>query len=106
MTGYGARIYKGFIAYQAVHGRTSATAVGELVARIEGREKPYHKVTVGDWMAERSPPSLAAFMAIAQLFGGSPGWYAFGEGLAPMNIVAAHTTPVAKSATKKKRGTR
>lgn len=91
------------MAYQAVHGRTSLAAVGELLARIEGREKPYHKVTVGDWLAERSEPSLDTFKAIAQLFGGTAAWYAFGEGVPPINHVAEASSLVPKSAAKGRR---
>jgi hypothetical protein len=91
------------MAYQAVHGRTSLASVGELLARVERREKPYHKVTVGDWLAERSEPSLTTFKAIAHLFGGSAAWYAFGEGAGPINHVAEASSPVPKPAAKRRR---
>lgn len=100
--GYGDRIFAGLLSYQSVHGRTSLEVVGERVAAIEKRQKPYSKASVSDWIGERSEPSLRTFVALARLFGGMPSWYAFNFGEAPENPVAAHAAPVAPADGKKR----
>lgn len=100
--GYGDRIFAGLLSYQSVHGRTSLEAVGERVATLEKRAKPYSKAAVSDWMNERSEPSLRTFMALARLFGGMPSWYAFNFGEAPENPVATHAAAYSPQEGKKR----
>lgn len=91
------------MAYQSVHGRTSLEAVGERLAKLEGRKRRYSKATVSDWIAEKSEPRLATFVALARLFGGMPSWYAFNYGTPPANPATEALQPVAAPPVQKRR---
>lgn len=83
--GFGQRIQQGVHLYRSRHDGVGYDEIGRLVAEAEGRDKPYGKSTVSEWIAERNEPRLRTFDALAAVLGGDAYWYAWGVGDPPEN---------------------
>jgi transcriptional regulator with XRE-family HTH domain len=66
-----------FQAWKAYEGRLSQRVTQGDLAELVGEGQP----TVSDWLNGNRTPSLAQVVTIARVFGVSPGWIAFGEGV-------------------------
>lgn len=94
LDGWGERLERCLLLYQARHGRTSLERWGELIAAAEGREKPYVKGALLAWFKERAQPRLSVFEAVARLSGCDPWWIVWEVGRPPLNPSLEHFTPV------------
>lgn len=85
--GWGARIETCVLQIQALRReRLSLDAFGELVAKQMGRDQPFKKASVSQWISEVNEPTIATFDAIAALAQCEPSWIVWGRGKAPANV--------------------